>query len=74
MIRILFSVQGQYLQTDNARVSPQSGQRNFVADAGIQGIATAGREDAIGLPTANFTGYTGFSYFPQDPASFKRNR
>lgn len=70
--RILFSVQGQYLQTDNERVSPQIGQRNFVADAGIQGIATAGREDAIGLPTANFTGYTGFSYFPQTPASFKR--
>lgn len=70
--RTLLSVQGEYLQTDNERVSPQIGRENLVQAAGIQGIATPGREEAIGLPTVTFTGYTGFSYFAQDPASFKR--
>jgi carboxypeptidase family protein/TonB-dependent receptor-like protein len=70
--RALLSVQGQYLQSDNERVSPDLGKENLVADAGIQGIATAGREEAIGLPQVNITGYAGFSDFVQDPASFKR--
>lgn len=70
--RTLLSVQGEYLQSDNERVSPDLGKRNLVAEAGVQGIATAGREDAIGLPQVNLTGYTGFADFVQDPASFKR--
>ncbi len=70
--RTLLSVQGEYLQSDNERVSPQIGKQNLVEKAGIQGIATPGREEAIGIPSVTFTGYTGFSYFAQDPASFKR--
>jgi outer membrane receptor protein involved in Fe transport len=70
--KTLLSVQGQFLHSDNERVSPQIGKENFAQQAGIQGIATAGREEAIGLPSVTFTGYTGFSYFAQDPATFKR--
>lgn len=70
--RTLLSVQGEYVQSDNERLAPQIGKENLVDEAGIQGIGTAGREEAIGLPTVTFTGYTGFSYFQQDPAAFKR--
>jgi hypothetical protein len=57
---MLLTASGGYLKSDNRFTSPVVGIDNLVADAGIQGIGTAGREDFVGLPNVGITGYTGF--------------
>lgn len=58
---MLLTVSGGYLKSDNNFTSPVVGIDNLVAEAGIQGIGTAGREDFVGLPNVGITGYTGFN-------------
>jgi Carboxypeptidase regulatory-like domain/TonB-dependent Receptor Plug Domain len=58
---MLLTVTGGYLKSNNRFSSPVVGTENLVEQAGIQGIATAGREDFIGLPNVGITGYTGFN-------------
>ncbi|MGH9309816.1 MAG: TonB-dependent receptor [Vicinamibacterales bacterium] len=58
---LLLTVTGGYLRSDNRFTSPIIGSDNLVADAGIQGIPTAGRADFVGLPNVNISGYTGFN-------------
>ncbi|MCW5978589.1 MAG: TonB-dependent receptor [Bryobacteraceae bacterium] len=50
-----------YLWSNNNWTAPLVGRENLVTQAGIQGIPTAGREESIGLPNVNLTGYTGFA-------------
>ncbi len=59
--RMLLTVSGGYLKSDNRFTSPGVGTQNLVEQAGIQGIGTAGREDFVGLPNVGITGYTGFN-------------
>lgn len=68
----LFILAAGYLQSDAVLTSPLVGKENLTALAGIQGFPTQGRELAIGLPTVNFAGYTGFSWPTQVPARFRR--
>lgn len=56
----LFSASVGYQKSNNTFISPQVGKENVTEDAGIEGFATPGRENAIGLPTANISGYAGF--------------
>jgi hypothetical protein len=56
----LFTISAGYQRSNNTFVSPQVGKENITDEAGIQGFPTQGRESAIGLPTANISGYTGF--------------
>lgn len=49
------------LRSDNRFTSPIVGTENLAEQAGIQGIATAGREDFVGPPNVGITGYTGFN-------------
>ncbi len=56
----LFSVSAGYQRSNNQFTSPNVGTTNLTDQAGIQGFPTAGRSEAIGLPTANISGYTGF--------------
>jgi hypothetical protein len=58
---LLLTVTGGFLKSDNRFTSPNAGIENLAEEAGIQGIPTAGREEWVGLPNANITGYTGFS-------------
>ena len=58
---LLLTLSGGFLKSDNRFTSPNAGIENLTADAGIQGIPTAGREAYVGLPNVNITGYTGFS-------------
>ena len=58
---LLLTVTAGYLKSDNRFTSPVVGSENLVAQAGIQGIGTAGREDFVGLPNVGITGYTGFN-------------
>jgi hypothetical protein len=58
---LLLTVTAGYLKSDNHFTSPVVGVENLVAEAGIQGIGTAGREDFVGLPNVGITGYTGFN-------------
>ena len=69
---MLFNLSGGFLHSNTEHHSPAGGQAEPQREAGIQGFPTAFRADAIGLPTVAFTGYTGFSYPTQVPASFKR--
>jgi hypothetical protein len=57
----LFTASGGYLSAVTSSQSPNVGKENFVEQAGIQGIPTAGREKFIGLPAVGFAGYTGFN-------------
>jgi hypothetical protein len=58
---LLLTVTAGYLKSDNRFTSPVVGSENLVEQAGIRGIATAGREDFVGLPNVGITGYTGFN-------------
>ncbi len=58
---LLLTVTAGYLKSDNRFTSPVVGSQNLVEQAGIRGISTAGREDFVGLPNVNITGYTGFN-------------
>ena len=69
---MLFSVTAGIVHSNYTGNSPLVGKENLTQEAGIQGFATAFRADAIGLPAAAFTGYTGFSWPAQVPSSFKR--
>ncbi|MBI1894973.1 MAG: TonB-dependent receptor [Acidobacteria bacterium] len=68
----LFTLALGYLQSQTNVNSPAVGKENLVEQAGIQGFATAGREEAIGFPNVAITGYTGFSLPSQVPGWFKR--
>lgn len=68
----LFTLAGGYVQSDTVVLSPNVGQENLTDQAGIRGFPSAGREDAIGLPNATFTGYSGFSVPAQVPGRFRR--
>ena len=68
----LFTLAMGYLQSDSVITSPLVGKENLTALAGIRGVPTAGREEAIGLPSVGFTGYAGFSWPAQVPARFRR--
>lgn len=57
---LLLTLTGGFLKSDNRFTSPNAGIENLTAEAGIQGIPTAGREAFVGLPNVNITGYTGF--------------
>ena len=59
--RMLLTVTGGYLKSDNRFTSPVVGTENLAEQAGIRGIGTAGREDFLGLPNVGITGYTGFN-------------
>jgi len=61
-----------YVQSDTRVNSSQVGKENLTAQAGIQGFPTAGREEAIGMPSVTFTGYQGFSVPTQAPGRFRR--
>jgi hypothetical protein len=56
----LFSIDAGYQRSNNRFTSPDVGTTNLTEQAGIQGFTTPGRANAIGLPTANISGYTGF--------------
>lgn len=56
----LFSISVGYQRSNNQFTSPNVGTANLTEQAGIQGFPTAGREQAIGLPEADISGYTGF--------------
>lgn len=68
----LFTAVAGFVYTDTDINSPVVGKENLTADAGIQGFSSDLIAGAIGLPTVTFTGYQGFSYPQQVPASFKR--
>jgi carboxypeptidase family protein/TonB-dependent receptor-like protein len=53
----LFTLGGNYLRSLNLFTTPVAGTTNLTEQAGIQGFPTAGRDEFIGLPTINFTGY-----------------
>lgn len=57
---MLFSANVGLQRSNNTFISPQVGKTNLTEEAGIQGFQTAGRQQAIGLPTASIAGYTGF--------------
>jgi hypothetical protein len=57
---MLFSVSAGYQRSNNEFTSPDVGTTNLTQQAGIQGFDTPGRENAIGLPSAGMSGYTGF--------------
>jgi hypothetical protein len=69
---VLITASAGFLFSDYGQVSPLVGKENLTEQAGVQGFATALRPTAIGLPSVNFTGYTGFSWAQQVPSSFKR--
>ena len=69
---MLFTAVAGFVHTDTDINSPVVGKENLTADAGIQGFSSAFIDGAIGLPTVNITGYQGFGYPTQVPASFKR--
>jgi hypothetical protein len=56
----LFSISAGYQRSFNTFTSPNVGTTNLTEQAGIQGFDTAGRANAVGLPTASISGYTGF--------------
>jgi hypothetical protein len=56
----LFSIEGGYQRSFNTFTSPNVGTTNLTEQAGIQGFPTEGRANAVGLTTANISGYTGF--------------
>lgn len=58
---LVLNVSGGYLKSNNRTPDPTMGVSNLVADAGIQGIPTAGREDFIGLPNINIANWTGIN-------------
>lgn len=55
----LLTVGAGYLRSNTGLLSAMVGKENLTQDAGIQGFPTAGREEAIGLPSISFSGYTG---------------
>jgi hypothetical protein len=58
---ILLTVSGGYIHSDYFSTAPGfTGKANLTDQAGIQGFPTAGREDFIGLPNVNISGYNGF--------------
>jgi hypothetical protein len=69
---MLFNFATGFVHSNYAGTSPLVGKENLTAEAGIQGFPTAFRTTSIGLPSATFTGYTGFSWPAQLPSSFKR--
>jgi hypothetical protein len=69
---LLFTLSGGFIHSDSEITSPVVGKENLTEKAGIQGFATAFREPAIGLPGVVISGYSGFSYPAQVPASFRR--
>src|SRR6185437_2930760 len=68
----LFTAVAGFIHTQADLNSPVVGKENLTAKAGIQGFSSNLLGSAIGLPTVTFTGYQGFSYQTQVPASFKR--
>ena len=65
---MLLTASAGYLKSDNRFTSPVVGIDNLVADAGIQGIGTAGREDFVGLPNVGITATPGSSRTGACPA------
>jgi hypothetical protein len=57
---MLFTISAGYQRSNNQFTSPEVGTTNLTEQAGIQGFATPGRANAIGLPSASISGYTGF--------------
>lgn len=58
---MLLTATAGYLRSDNRFASPLAGAENLAEQAGIRGIATAGREDFVGPPNVGISGYTGFN-------------
>ena len=59
---ILLTVSGGFVRSNFLSTAPGlTGVDNLTDKAGIQGFPTAGRENFIGLPNVNITGYNGFS-------------
>ena len=56
----LFSISSGYQRSNNQFTSPNVGTTNLTEEAGIQGFSTPGRANAVGLPSASISGYTGF--------------
>ena len=57
----LLTASAGYLRSDNRFTWPLAGIENLTQQAGIQGFPTAGREQFVGLPNVNITGWTGIS-------------
>ncbi|PYV38614.1 MAG: hypothetical protein DMG06_25265, partial [Acidobacteria bacterium] len=57
----LFTLGANYLRSLNKFGSPVVGTENLTEEAGIHGFPTAGRAAFVGLPSIDFTGYTGFA-------------
>jgi outer membrane receptor protein involved in Fe transport len=70
--KTLLDVAAGFLHSNQVQASPQIGKDNQTDQAGIQGFATAGRAEAVGLPTVTITGYQGFGLPNNTPGSFKR--
>ncbi len=68
----LLNIAAGMILSDTHVASPQVGGENLNEKAGLQGFPSAGREQAVGFPTVNFTGYTGFALPTQVPARFRR--
>lgn len=68
----LFTAVAGFVHTQSDINSPAVGKENLTSEAGIQGFSSNLIGGAIGLPTVTITGYQGFSYPQQVPASFKR--
>ncbi len=56
----LLTVDAGYVYSNNVFSSPGVGKENLTEEAGIQGFPSAGRGQWLGLPSTNFSGYTGF--------------
>jgi outer membrane receptor protein involved in Fe transport len=67
----LFTLSASYLRSRTNFTSPVVGSENLTKNAGLTGFPTEGREHAIGLPTVNFAGYTGFTSPWGTPGVFK---
>lgn len=57
--KTLLTLTGGLMKTNDEYTNPALGKQNDSEKAGIQGIATAGRERWIGPPDIGFNGYTG---------------
>lgn len=60
--KTIFTISVGRQSSNNTFISSQAGVANLTDQAGIQGFASAGRESAIGLPTASIAGYAGFGH------------
>jgi hypothetical protein len=68
----VLSIGSEFSHSTTDANSPSVGIDNLNQKAGLQGFPTSLMGNSIGLPSVAVSGYSGFSYPAQVPASFKR--